>query len=192
MTDHITALAGTLVALARSGGTKLVNGTTVGAPASGVVQVDLGAGRMVPATVPGSSRANIVDGQKIKLLKNQTNNTYTVESVLTALTTPTVPAAPTDASNVTGSGASASWTQAYYYRANVTDIAEVSEELTKIETALNNVIQAVGELLTAHNTTASAVSGVVTGVNSVVGKVNSINTTTAALRSALLGQGHIS
>ena len=61
----------------------------------------------------------------------------------------------------------------------------------KIETALNNLIDGLQDLVAAHNETANAVGGIVTGVNSVVTKVNSINQTTAGLRSALLDQGHI-
>ena len=186
----VDQLAATVKGAAQTGGSKIITGTVVADPVDGWVDVDRGGGEIIPARVAGSFRSTVKAGQEVQLAAQGTH--HYVGAILTPLPAPTVAAPPAAASTVTGSGATASWTASFYYRSNCANISEVNTELDKIETALNNLIDGLQDLVAAHNTTASAVSGVVTGVNSAVAKVNSINQTTAGLRSALLDQGHIS
>ena len=189
--DELDRLAQTIKAAATTGGSTARTGIVMVDPLDGWTQIDLGGGELVQAKVSGSFRSTVKAGQEVRIAA-QGGGVWYIGEILTPLDAPTVAAPPTNASNVSGSGATASWTASFYYRSNCANISEVNTELDKIETALNNLIDGLQDLVAAHNTTANAVSGVVTGVNSVVTKVNSINSTAAGLRSALLDQGHIS
>lgn len=188
--DELDRLAQTIKAAATTGGSTARTGIVMVDPLDGWTQIDLGGGELVQAKVSGSFRSTVKAGQEVRIAA-QGGGVWYIGAILTPLDAPTVTAPPSNASSVSGSGATYSWTPTYYYKGNTTSFAEVNTELGQIETALNSVIAAVNSLITAHNTTANAISGVVTGVNNVVTKVNSINSTTAGIRSALLDQGHI-
>lgn len=187
----IDQLAATVTSAAQSGGSKIITGTVLADPVDGWVDVDRGGGEIIPAKVAGSFRSTVKAGQQVQIAAQGTH--YYVGNILTPLDAPTVTAPPTNASSVSGSGATVTATTLSAYNRNaVTSFSQVNGELAAVATYLNAVVSAVNSLITAHNTTANAVDNVVTGVNSVVTKVNAINQTTAGLRSALLDQGHIS
>ena len=189
--DELDRLAQTIKAAATTGGSTARTGIVMVDPLDGWTQIDLGGGELVQAKVSGSFRSTVKAGQEVRIAA-QGGGVWYIGEILTPLEAPAVAAPPTNASNVSGSGATASWTASFYYRSNCANISEVNTELDKIETALNNLIDGLQDLVAAHNTTASAVGGIVTGVNSVVTKVNAVSTTAGALRSALIDQGHIS
>lgn len=166
MSDPIDALA---AQIRTSGGVTYVNGTTTAAAASGRVTVDIG-GKVVTAHVPGSFRANVTAGATVRLARQQ--NTYTLDSILSALAAPTV-AAP--ASSLTGSSATSSG--CYDYSIGTNDWTAVRAYTRDIATAtrglagdINALVSRVADLESARNTDRAAL---------------------AALRTALIAQGHI-
>ena len=88
-------LGRTIRAAERKGPTRYANGVARSAPTSGRIAVEVG-GHTVSAVIPGSFRANLADGQELRLAVQ--GSTYVVDSVLSALTPPTVAASPADAS----------------------------------------------------------------------------------------------
>lgn len=154
-----------------------VNGTTTGAPSSGVVQVNIG-GQVVPAHVPGSFRNNVTTGQNVRLARQQ--NTYVVDSILDAIAAPDVAAPPsastvsplnmTDALGFTAAGFSNSGFTSQDFQ------AALYAEYVKDE--LNDAIDVIND----HEDT----------ITSLKATVNSLRTSLAELRTALIDQGYVS
>lgn len=168
---------GKLIRAAESKGpARFVTGITTAAAASGRISVSV-AGQVVPAVIPGSFRSALAAGQDVRL--SVQGSTYTVDSVLSALTKPTV-AAPPSASGISpldmvhSQGFSAAGFSTAGFTSQDFQCALYAEY---VKDDLNDTIDVVND----H----------AADIASLKATVNAQNTTIAALRSALIAQGHI-
>ena len=83
--DRLHAVGQAIGQAARTGGARYVTGVTTSGPASGWISVDIG-DQIIRATIPGSFRGALAEGQEVRLSVQGT--LYTVDSVLSALPTP--------------------------------------------------------------------------------------------------------
>ena len=89
--DKLREVGRRIKAAEQSGPVRFVTGVTTAAPASGWITVDVGA-QIVKASIPGSFRAALAEGQNVRMSVQGT--LYTLDSILSTLATPEVDAAP--------------------------------------------------------------------------------------------------
>ena len=152
-------------------------GVTTTAPASGVVQVDLG-DKTVKVHVPGTFRANVASGQTVRVARTQ--NTRVLDSVLTALTAPAVTAPP---SAVSGSSPTSSG-QGGFTASGYSNAGFTSQDF---QVAL--YAEAIAAVTVAH---AGDINDLVARVEDLESALNTIRSALADLRTALINQGNVS
>lgn len=89
--DKLREVGRRIKAAETSGPVRFVTGVTTAAPASGWITVDVGA-QIVKASIPGSFRAALAEGQNVRMSVQGT--LYTLDSILSTLPVPEVDAAP--------------------------------------------------------------------------------------------------
>lgn len=177
--SEIDELARRIREAARTGPARYVTGVTTAAPSAGWVTVDRGGGDVVRAKVPGSFRSNVVSGQHVRL--SVQGSTYTVDAVLSALPAPTVAAPPAESEIDPGVNDTESDGMYLYLYGDVAGVAQYAYDIAEI---VNNH---GGDL----NDLRDDVGWNSDDLASLRDDLNDLRATVAAIRTALIAQGHV-
>lgn len=173
-TDDLAAL---VIAAGKSGGQRAVTGLVVAAPdASGYAMIDRGSGSWEPVRVPGSVRG-VTEGQRVRLVIQ--DNSPVVDAIIAGTTTPTVVAPPSASTRSPATQSAAlGFSAAGYSNAG----------FTTQDFQVANFAIYIGD---QHNLLVGVVNSLASDVVALQTTVNDLRTTVAALRSALVSQGHV-
>ena len=190
MHEGLARIGRTMRQAEAKGGARFAHGVTVGAPASGRVEVDV-AGRRKSAVVPGHFRKELAAGQDVRI--SVVGSSWTVEDILSALPTPTVTAPPANAntSGVSPGVNSTGSSGAYDYTIGDNDWNAVRAYTRDIASSTRGIAGDVNELRGDVGGNADDLASLKTTVNDLVSTVNTLRATVAELRTALQNQGRI-